>query len=153
MKKLAVLIVLVCELALAGCGGNTTTTAATTSSGLWQAVLAGGSGEGSVLSFNMNFTVNGDGSLSVSQFGFLTTGTCFVSGETESGTSTLVTDASGVVTGPISFVVQSGSPAGNTLTLTGNETTSSDITGTWTLTAATGCTDTGGTFTMTKTAT
>jgi hypothetical protein len=157
MKKFAVLVLLACELAVGGCGSTTTSAsnARAVTSGLWQSVMAGGSGvaSGPELSFIMNFTVNGDGSLSVSQFSFNNIVAppdvaCFDS-ETETGTSTLTTDSGGVVEGPISFVVTSTSPAGNTLTLTGNETSASNITGTWQLVGGAGCIG-GGTFIMTK---
>src|SRR5215475_12844683 len=92
MKKLAVSVMLMLALVLAGCGNNTTT-ADTDTSGNWQAVLTGGAGEASVLSFNTKFTVNGDGSLSVSSIQFLTVGTCYVSDATGSGTANVTTDA------------------------------------------------------------
>jgi hypothetical protein len=151
MKKLFVVVFLALELIVTGCG-NGTATAATTASGTWQAVLTGGAAEASALSFITKFSVNGDGSLSVSSFGFLTVGTCFVSGQTESGSADLVTDTTtNLVTGTITFVVQSGSPAGNTLTLTGTES-GSTITGTWVLEGGTGCQGSGD-FTMTQSTT
>ncbi|HEY4905277.1 MAG TPA: hypothetical protein VIH89_17500 [Candidatus Sulfotelmatobacter sp.] len=152
MKKLAVLVLLACELLVGGCGSGTTTSVAnanSVTSGLWGVVLTGGSGDasGAVLGFIMNFTVNGDGSLNVSQFSFNNVQTCFVS-ETESGTSSLTTTTGNEVEGTITFVVTSTSPSGNTLTLMGNEVGSS-ITGSWTLAGGTGCVG-GGSFTMTK---
>jgi hypothetical protein len=163
MKKLAVLVLLACGLALGGCGSSTVTSAsnaASVTSGLWGAVLTGGSGDasGAVLGFIMNFTVNGDGSLSITQFSFNTntnTSTnagCFVS-ENESGTSSLTTTTGNEVEGTITFVVTSTSPAGNTLTLSGTEVGNS-ITGSWQLVGSTGTGVTNcngsGTFTMTK---
>jgi hypothetical protein len=158
MKKFAVLILFVCGLALCGCGSSTKTSsqnAQSVTSGLWGAVLAGGEGDasGAVLGFITNFTVNGDGSLNITQFSFNTNpaGTnsqpCFVT-ESVSGTSSLTTTTGNEVEGSITYVVTSTAPAGNTLTLNGTEVGSS-ITGTWTLSGGTGCTS-GGTFTMTK---
>src|SRR3984885_4512797 len=130
MKKFAGSVLLVCGLALCGCGSSTKTSsqnAQTVTSGLWGAVLAGGEGDasGAVLGFITNFTVNGDGSLSITQFTFNTdTNTsssagCFVS-QTESGTSSLTTNTANTIVGSITYVVTSTSPSGNTLTLTGN---------------------------------
>jgi len=144
MKRFAVVALLALELTLGGCGGSSTTnTATTTASGTWQAVLTGGVGEAATLSFVTEFTVNGDGSLSVSNIEFITGGTdsCFQSGATASG-SLMVTTTNNIVTGPLSFTVQSGVPAGNTLTLTGTEN-GSTITGTWSLAGSADCTDSG----------
>ena len=149
MKKLAILSLLVLAMTVNGCGNSSTpTTATTTGSGTWEAQLTGGTGDASVLNFVTTFSVNGDGSLSVTGFTFLTTGSCFVSGETATGTSTLTTSGTGVVSGPVSYTVTSGTPAGNTLSLSGTEN-GTTITGTWTLTGGNGCSG-AGSFTMTK---
>lgn len=141
MKKLAVALLVAMVLTLAGCGwdhhrhGNI--------NGTWTAVLSD-----TDLSFQTSFVVNGDGTLSVSQFSFSTNGSCFVSGETESGSFALTGDFDGNVTGQFDFEVVSGSPSGNTLTLTG--TVNGDtITGTWSLSGGTGCQGSG-TFNMTR---
>ena len=147
MKKLAILGLIALLLTVVGRGSSTTAAAADTS-GTWQAVLTGGAGEASALSFNTKFSVNNDGSLNVSAFSFLTVQTCFVSGGTVSGTANVTTDSNGLVTGTISYVIQSGSPAGNTLTLSGTES-GTTVTGTWTLTGNEGCSGAGD-FTMKK---
>jgi hypothetical protein len=161
MKKLAILVLLALELAVGGCGNSTSTTTTTTdASGNWEAQLTGGVGQASLLDFVTAFTVNNSGPLSITGFSFINTGTCFVSGEVETGTATLTTDSTNQVTGTVTYTVQSGTPAGNTLTLTGNVTgtnTSSAlsggaVTGTWTLTGGTGCTGSGN-FTMCQNAT
>jgi len=92
--------------------------------------------------------VNGDGSLSVSNFSFSTNSPCFVSGETESGSFTLSGNFNGTVNGKFGFTVQSGSPAGNNLMLSGTAN-GNTISGTWSVTGSSGCTG-NGTFTMTK---
>jgi hypothetical protein len=160
MKKLAVLLLLACELTVGGCGTTVTSAsnAATVTSGLWGAILTGGSAQasGAVLGFITNFTVNGDGSLSITQFTFNTdTNTtssagCFVS-QTESGTSSLTTNTANTIVGSITYVVTSTSPSGNTLTLTGNTGAgaANSFTGNWTLTGSTNCTG-AGSFTMAK---
>jgi len=147
MKRLAVVALLALASNLSGCGSSSSTnTAPATASGTWQAVLTGGSGEASGLSFITTFSVNGDASLNISGIEFITTGSCFASGSSASGTLNVTTNGNNVVTGPLSFTVQSGTPAGNTLTLTGTEN-GTVITGKWTLTGSTDCTGSG-TFTM-----
>ncbi|HUO24726.1 MAG TPA: hypothetical protein VMU61_03610 [Candidatus Aquilonibacter sp.] len=138
MKQLAVVVLLALELAVLGCGSSTpTNTAPTAASGTWQAVLVGGSGEASTLNFVTTFSVNGDSSLDVTGIQFITVGPCFGAGSTAGG-SLSVSNSTGVVTGPFSFSVQSGT--GNTLTLAGTEN-GTVITGTWTLNGSGGCDD------------
>lgn len=157
MKEVAILLLL--ALTLNGCSNsNSTTTAQTASNGTWQAKLSGGAGEASGFSFNTQFTLNSDGSLSIESFQFLTAGPCFPeSPDSESGMMVLTVNTSTEqVTGTFSYTVQGN---GNTLTLTGTVTgtengttlTNATVTGTWTLTGGTGCNDTtGGSFTMTQ---
>jgi hypothetical protein len=149
MKRLAIVALLAFELMISGCGSTTKTVTQTAASGTWQAAITGGVGEASALNFITSYTVNGDNSLSIATLQFLTTGagSCFESGATASGTATLTTDSANLTTGPVTFIVQSGTPAGNTLTLSGTESNTT-ITGTWTLTGGTGCTGQGD-FTMT----
>jgi hypothetical protein len=71
-----------------------------------------------------------------------------VSGETATGSFTLGGNFNGNVSGTFGMNVQSGSPGGNTLMMTGT-VTGSAITGNWSLTGSTGCTGTGH-FTMTR---
>ena len=161
MKKLAILALLALELAVGGCGNSSSTTTTTTNaSGNWEAQLTGGIGEASLLNFTTAFTVNTSGPLSITGFSFINTGACFVTGEAESGTATRSTDSSNKVTGTLTYTVQSGAPAGNTLTLTGNVTGTSSsnaltggaVKGTWTLIGGTGCSGSGN-FTMCQNAT
>lgn len=161
MKVVAVVLLLALTM-VSGCGGSNTRTVATAqlaASGGWSAQLLGGAGEASGLSFTTQFTVNGDGSLSVTFFQFLTEGLCFTAtGEAPTGTMDLTLDnANQQVTGTFAFAVQS---SGDTLTLngtvTGTETgtalTGGTVTGTWTLAGGSGaCAGSSGTFTMTET--
>ena len=78
----------------------------------------------------------------------MTTSPCFSSGNTESGSFTLGGDFNGNVKGQFGMTVQSGTPSGNTLALTGT-VNGNTITGNWTLTGSSGCAG-NGTFTMTK---
>jgi len=154
MKEVA--LVLLLALTLNGCGSSTTTTQ-TAASGIWKAELLGGSGEASGLSFTTQFTVNSDGSLSITYFQLLTTGTCYpTSGGTESGSMDLSENTTTlVVTGTFSYSVLA---QGNTLTLTGTVTgtesgttlSGGSVTGTWTSAGSTACTANNGTFTMTQ---
>jgi hypothetical protein len=163
MKAVAVLVLV--AVTLTGCGGKSTTVQAA-SGAVWQAQLTGGSGAASGLSFITTFTINGNGSLSPSNFQFLNQSTCFpVTGEDPSGSisNLQVISDTGQVTADFSFTVVGG---GNTLTLTGPLTgtetgiviggsstgtfSSAAVIGTWTLTGDT-CNLTAGetSFTMT----
>jgi hypothetical protein len=157
LKKLAILP-LIALLMASGCSSNTTT-AQTAASGGWGAQLLGGAGEASGFSFTTQFTVNGDGSLSISYFQFLTEGPCFpYSGENPSGTMVLTLNSNDTVTGTFNFTVAS---SGNTLTLNNANVTGTEVgttlsggsvSGDWSLTGGTGCNATSGTFTMTQSA-
>jgi hypothetical protein len=139
MKKLAVAGLVAVVLTLVGCGwhdhghGNI--------NGTWTAILSD-----SAFSFGTSVVVNGDGTLSVDHFIFSTSGPCFVSGETESGSFAFTGDFNGNVTGQFDYKVVSGSPSGNTLTLKGT-VSGGTIGGNWSLTGGSGCQGSG-TFTM-----
>jgi hypothetical protein len=161
MKEAAIL--LVAALLLNGCGSNSTTP--TTAADTWSAKVLGGNGPASGFSFSTDFTLNSDGTLTLSTFQFYNAGSCFpVDGDAVTGsiTSLEVNQNTYAVTGTLTFTVQSGS---NTLTLgpapltgtggpSGNDVlTGGSVTGTWTFTGSgspTGCTNTSGSFTMTQ---
>ncbi len=158
MKEVAIL--LLAALLLNGCGSSSSSTTTQTAAGnTWQAEMLGGEGTASGFSFITQFTVGGDGTLSISYFQFLNSNSaqCFpVSGGTQTGQAILqINSSTNGVTGTLTYNVQSG---GNTLTLngtsvtgteSGNTLTGGSVTGTWTLTGGTGCNDsTGGSFTM-----
>jgi hypothetical protein len=145
MKNLAVAILLVVTLALAGCGSNSKDHG--NINGNWTALLTDANGS-LVFKFATSLIVNGDGTLSINNFSFSTNSPCFVSGETESGDFAFTGDFNGNVTGHFDLTVVSGSPSGNTLTLSGT-VNGNTITGTWTLSGGTGCTGSGN-FTMTN---
>jgi len=144
MKWFAAVLLLLISLALIGCGSNSN---ASNINGNWNATLISG-GNSTAFTFGTSLMVNGDGSLSISNFSFTTSSPCFVSGETESGSFTLTGNFNGMVNGKFGYAVQSGSPTGNALTLSGTAN-GNTISGTWTLTGSSGCTGSG-TFTMTK---
>jgi len=142
MKKLAVAWLVAIVLTLVGCGSNGSKG---NINGTWTALLSDTS-----LSFGTSLVVNNDGTISASQFSFSTNGQCFVSGETESGSFGFTGDFNGNVTGQFDYKVVSGSPSGNTLTLTGTAK-GNTIAGNWSLTGGNPSACQGsGTFTMTK---
>jgi len=145
MKQSFAAVVLVVCLVLAGCGARNVNPA--TLNGGWNATLTD-TGNTPAFTFGLSLLVNGDGTLNVSNFNFTSTSPCFVSDVTETGSFTLSGTFNGTVAGKFGLVVQSGSPAGNTLTLNGI-VNGNTVSGTWALTGTTGCTGTG-LFTMTK---
>jgi hypothetical protein len=145
MKQSVLAVFLAVCLVSVGCGTNSSHPG--TIDGGWNATLTD-SNNSTIFSFGTSLTVNNDGTLSVTSFQFNSDSPCFVSGATHSGSFALGGDFNGHVTGTFHFVVQSGSPAGNTLSLTGTAN-GNTIAGTWTLTGGTGCTGSGN-FTMTK---
>ena len=145
MKTIAVTFLLGLGLVLVGCGSSKT---AGNINGNWTATLTDNSG-GQVFSFTTALVATGSsGTVSVNNFRFTTNSACFVSDETESGTFALTGDFSGNVSGQFGMSVLSGSPGGNTLTLTGTAN-GGTISGTWVLAGSTGCSGTGS-FRMTK---
>lgn len=145
MKYFAVTVILIAGLALVGCGSNSSNSS--NINGTWNATLTS-AGNSTIFTFGTTLKENTDGSLSVSNFSFTTNSSCFVSGESETGSFTLSGDFNGNVNGKFGFTVQSGNPSGNTLALSGTAN-GGTISGTWTLTGSGGCTG-NGTFTMTK---
>lgn len=161
MKQVAILLLL--ALFLNGCGSGSSDVQSAVG-GTWESQMLGGSSGASGFSFITEFNVTGaGGSLTIDTFQFLTAGPCFpIDGGTINGNMILtVNPDTFAVTGPFVMTVVSGI---NTLTLNGtvtgteNGTTGTElidgmITGTWTLTGSSGCTDpTGGSFTMTQSA-
>ena len=146
MKQFSVLAVLALGLALVGCGSNNKDSA--NINGTWNATLLS-NGNTTNFNFGTSLTESSNGSLNVTNFNFTTNSSCFVSGETESGSFSLGGDFNGNVNGQFGMTVQSQNPSGNTLALTGTVSNGNTISGNWTLTGSSGCTG-NGTFTMTK---
>lgn len=145
MRQFAVTLLLAAGLILAGCGSNSSNPA--NINGTWNATLTD-TNNVTAFTFGTSLIVNGDGSLGISNFTFTSNSPCFVSGETATGSFTLSGNFNGQVNGTFGFIVNSGTPAGNTVTLMGTAT-GNTISGTWKM-AGTGCTGSG-TFMMTKT--
>lgn len=161
MKKLAFLIVLALELAVAGCGTGTPHNYTNTqTTGQWSAQLTGGTGEASKLNFVTAFNVINSGTLDITSFGFFNQGACFgngVLGSVESGAASFTTNIStDQVTGSLSYTVTANQPPGSLLVmtslpdgLTGTSSGSTSTTGTlsngvvvgtWVLTGSATCT-------------
>jgi hypothetical protein len=158
VKEVAILLLV--ALTFSSC--NSTTAAQSGAGGIWQSQMLGGVGPASGFSFNTQFTINGDGSLDISNFEFLTNGQCFpVTGASPSGTMILTEQTNDTVTGTFSYTVTAN---GNTLALTGTVTGTESgsntqllpgttIFGNWTLTGTAPCNATGGSFTMAQAST
>jgi hypothetical protein len=145
MKQFAITALVLLGLALVGCGSNSNSTSI---NGNWNATLLSNGSNTTTFAFGTSLTVNGDGSLTVSNFKFTTSSPCFQSGTTETGGFSISGNFSGQTNGAFTMAVQSGTPAGNTLTLNGTDH-GNTISGKWTLTGSSGCTGSG-TFTMNK---
>ena len=145
MKHFVLAALLIASVTLIGCG---TKSNPANINGTWNATLTDTGSGTTAFTFGTSLNVNGDGSLSVSNFSFTTNSPCFVSGETESGSFTLSGNYNGQVNGKFGFSVLSGSPSGNTLTLNGTAS-GNTISGQWSLTGSSGCSGSGS-FTMTR---
>jgi hypothetical protein len=122
MKEVAILLLL--ALMLNGCGSSGAVQ--TTSGSVWGAQFLGGAGASSGFDFNAQFSFNGNGALSISNFELLNADTCFgTSTATPAGTLTNLgfNSADQITSGTFSFSITSA--AGDVVTLT-----SSAITGT-----------------------
>src|SRR5580704_5187122 len=140
MKQVAITPSLALIVVLVACGNSNNSG---NINGNWTATLTN-----TAFNFTTSLSVNGDQSLRVTNFNFSTSSPCFESGDSETGSFTLSGIVNGNVTGKFQFTVQSGSPSGNMLTLTGTAN-GNTISGMWTLTGGTGCNGSGS-FTMTK---
>ena len=144
MQKLRVAMLLVLVVMLAGCGSNSNSG---NINGNWKATLTDANGT-QVFSFTTSIIESGNGTLSMSNFSFSTSSSCFVSGQSESGTFGLAGNFNGNVSGTFGMNIQSVTPPGNTLALSGT-VTGNTISGTWMLTGGAGCSGNGN-FTMTR---
>ena len=145
MRKLAAALLLGMGLILVGCGADKNSG---NINGNWTATLTDGSG-GQEFAFTTALVATGSsGTLTINSFQFSSNSPCFVSGETERGTFALSGDFSGNVSGQFGMSVLSGSPGGNTLTLTG-KVSGGTISGSWILAGSSGCNGSGK-FTMTR---
>lgn len=145
MKSIVLALLLGLGLTLAGCGSDKQSG---NINGNWTASLTDTGGT-QMFAFSTSLQGTGNsGTLTVNNFHFSTNSACFVSGETESGTFALTGDFNGNVSGQFGMGILSGSPGGNSLTLTGT-VSGNTMSGTWILAGSSGCSG-NGTFTMTR---
>ena len=157
MKSLLLTVMLFFSILLAGCGSSSNSNTVSSKGSFWQATLLESTGAATTFDFVTQFSIANGGSLSVSNLTFITANPCFVSGASANGMANLTVDTStSQVTGTLNYAVQSGTPSGNILTLTGPTVTGTEsgssltgatVTGGWALTGSATCTG-GGTFTL-----
>jgi hypothetical protein len=145
MKSMAAILLLAASVALSGCGSNSTTVNGNIN-GTWNATLDSSGTE--TFGFVTNLTVNSGGALGTSSINITVNNSpCVFPVTTESGSFTLSGNFNGQVSGAFDYVVTSTGATVNTLTLDGI-VSGGQITGTWTVSGASGGCSGNGTFTM-----
>lgn len=146
-KLLWINVIVALGLTMAGCGGGGSgSNSTTTINGNWSASLTSTPGGQPVYSFTTMLTETGGSGLSITNFNFTSTGSCFVSDQTtETGSFTLSGNFSGSVTGTFGMTVTG---AENVLTLQGGIGPNNTLTGNWSITGST-CSG-AGTFVFTR---
>jgi len=140
---IAVLLAFIFLLAACGNGSN-----GGNINGSWTASLTNPDGS-PAFAFATNFTQGSGDSLNIVNFNFTTSGSCFTSPTTETGSFVLSGDFNGNVSGKFQLTISTEFPSqNNVLTLDGTVNGNS-VTGTWTLTGLTGCSG-NGSFTMNR---
>jgi hypothetical protein len=144
MRQFAIVLISSLVLMLGACGSGSSNNI----NGNWSATLTNPDGT-TVFSFTTSLSQSNSTTLSGSNLTFSTATPCFSAISSETGGFTLTGNTSGVTTGNFELTVQSATPSGNVLTMTGT-LSNNTITGSWSLTGVTsGCTGSGN-FTMTK---
>lgn len=147
-RPIGMIVILMVGLITAGCGGGTGLNPGNIN-GTWTATLTNPDGS-SAFAFTTSFTQSSGNALSVTNFTFSSSGSCFSSPTTETGSFNLSGNFNGTVTGSFEMTISTLFPEqNNVLTLNGT-VNGSTISGTWTLTGTTGCSG-NGTFTFNKT--
>ena len=147
-KTIGMIALLALGIAMAGCSSNNGSSS-TNVNGNWSATLTDSQNGPTIYAFTTTLTEAGGGAVSVTNFTFTSTGSCFVEGQTtETGSFTLSGDFSGNVKGTFGMTVSStsGSPQ---LTLQGGVGPNNTITGMWSLSGSTACSGSGN-FTFTR---
>jgi hypothetical protein len=142
MKKTTVANLFGMLLVFASCGGGKTPSSI---NGHWGAILQNPNGTGT-FSFTALLTQNSGTSVAVSNFVLTSPDSCFTSQTVESATFS----TTGNLSGPFGMTITSQGSQSNVLTIQGSLKSNSaneSITGTWTLTGASGCSGSG-TFVM-----
>jgi hypothetical protein len=148
LKSLGMILLLSLGLATVGCGNGNNSNSGNIN-GTWTANLTNTDGS-PAFAFTTNFTQDSGGSISVTNFKFTTTSSCFSGDTTETGSFGLSGNFNGNVAGTFGMNISTTFSSGtnNQLALNG-AVAGSTITGTWTLTGVTGCSG-NGKFTINK---
>jgi len=148
-KAIGIIILLAVGIAMVGCSSSNGSNS-TNVNGNWSASLTSTPTGPTIYAFTTTFAETSGGGLSISNFTFTSTGSCFVSGETsEAGTFTLSGNFNGNVTGTFGMTINSTNANNATLTLQGGVGPNNTLTGTWILSGSTACSGQG-TFTFNK---
>jgi len=144
MQRIGIILLSSLLIGLIACGSGSSNHI----NGNWSATLTNPDGS-PAFSFTTTLNQSNGTTITGTNLTFSTANPCFSSVHSETGGFTLTGNTGGNVTGAFELTVQSGTPSGNVLALTGT-LTNNTITGTWALTGVTsGCTGSGN-FTMTK---
>jgi hypothetical protein len=147
MKFIGVTCVLMLGVVLSACGGGGNSSG--NINGTWTATLTNSDGS-PAFAFTTVFTQSSGTSLTITNFSFSTSGSCFESEPvTETGSFGLTGDFNGRVSGTFAMTITQKNNPSNVLTLHGT-VNNGVITGTWTLTGSVTCTG-NGSFTATTT--
>jgi len=134
---------------MVGCGSNNGPNS-TNVNGNWSASLTNSQNGPPIYSFTTTLSEANGGGLSVSNFKFTSTGSCFASGETtETGSFTLSGNFNGNVTGTFGMTVTSTTNSSTQLVLQGGVGPNNTVAGTWVLTGSSACSGQGN-FTFTR---
>jgi len=142
-KPMWAIVLLALAITMAGCSNNNGSSS-TNVNGNWSATLTD-SQSGAVYAFTTTLTEATGGSVvSISNFTFTSSGSCFVEGQTtQTGNFTLSGDFNGNVKGTFGMTVSSTTNSGTQLVLQGGVGANNTITGTWSLTGSSGCSGNG----------
>ena len=150
MKHFGIGTVLAVGLILAGCGGGSSS-AATNVAGNWTAQLTNNDGT-PAFAFTISLAQsNGTATVTGANLTFNPSTPCFTSGGLETGSFVLSGNVNGNITGTFQLTITSGTPPGNTLTLTQGMVNDNTISGNWNLTGVTPSCTGSGTFVITRT--
>src|SRR6267154_2062970 len=148
-KPIWVIVLLALGMTMVGCSSNNGSSS-TNVNGNWSASLTDSQSGPVVYAFSTTLTETSGGSVSISNFSFTSTGTCFVEGQTtETSNFTLSGDFNGNVKGTFGMTISSTTSGGPQLTLQGGVGPNNTITGTWSLSGSTACSGSGN-FTFTR---
>ena len=147
-KSIGIIALLTLVIAMGGCSSNNGSSA--NINGNWSASLTDSQSGPVIYAFTTTFTEASGGAVSITNFTFTSTGSCFVEGQTnETGSFTLSGDFSGNVKGTFGMTISATDNSGSQLVLQGGVGANNMITGTWSLSGSTACSGSGD-FTFTR---